>query len=343
MSATVLTGQRPDPPDHRGPATTSATPACKRTIELDTYLQLLAGGRVDERLIEIRYVTDRGMGRLFIAARRVDIAARRIASLATRTDVYCGALLRARRAGGRDAVADAQLAWVEIDRPDALARLADFPHPPTMVITSGSPGHAHAYWQLDRPVQIAELEHANRKLAHRLGGDLASVDAARILRPCGTLNHKRQPPRPVSLAAHHPARRYPLAELVHALEDPPAPRSRAALGGAPARGRVTELDEALLAIPASSYVRVLAGLEPSRDGKVNCPFHDDAHPSLQLYDHGTFYCFGCGAGGRIYDFAARLWFTGQSSGVKLRGRRFIEVRDRLSPIFLADQSPGGGG
>jgi RepB DNA-primase from phage plasmid/CHC2 zinc finger len=302
---------------------TAATPARKCSAELDAYVQLLVGGRTSGRLIEIRYATGRGgMGRMFIPARRTGAAVRMIATLAARTDVYCGVLLRARHAGGRDALADPQLVWVEIDRPDALDRLKQFEHSPSMTVLSGSPGHAHAYWQLDAPVDVAELEHANRRLAHRLGGDLASVDGARILRPCGTLSHKHQPPSPVSLAAHHPARRYPLTELVHGLEDPPA-RSRAALGGAAGRGRVSDLDELLLAIPASTYVRQLAGLEPRRDGKVNCPFHDDADPSLQLYDDGTFYCFGCGAGGSIYDFAARLWSTGT------KGREFLALRQRL--------------
>lgn len=325
MSAPALTGRRSGTPDDRRPAMT--TPSRERRLELDTYLQLLTSGHAAERLIEIRYVTDRadrGMSRLFIPARRADTAARRIASLAARTDVYCGVLLRARRAGGRDAVADAQLAWVEIDRPDALDRLDRFAHPPSLIVTSGgSPGHAHAYWQLDRPVQIAELEQANRRLAHRLGGDLASVDAARILRPCGTLSHKHQPPRPVSLAAHDPARRYPLAELVHALEDPPATRSRAAVAGKAGRERVTDLDQRLLVIPAATYVRLLAGLEPRRDGKVNCLFHDDADPSLQLYDDGSWYCFGCRRGGSIYDFAAALWST------ETKGREFLALRQRL--------------
>ncbi len=115
----------------------ATTPTCERRVELDTYLQLLADGHIAERLIKIRYVTNRGMSRLFIPVRRANAAARTIASLADRTDVYCGVLLRARRAGGRDAVADAQLAWVEIDRPDALDRLARFEHPPSLIVTSG--------------------------------------------------------------------------------------------------------------------------------------------------------------------------------------------------------------
>ena len=86
---------------------------------------------------------------------------------------------------------------------------------------------------------------------------------------------------------------------------------------------MTELDQALLAIPASTYVRQLTGLEPNRSGKVNCPFHDDSDPSLQLYDDGTFYCFGCRAGGSIYDFAARLWHTGT------KHREFLALGQRL--------------
>lgn len=304
---------------------TATTPTSRR--ELAAYLHMLAGARRPGRLIEIRYLTGRSqMSRLFVPAQRIDLAARTIASLAPRTDVYCGVLLRSRHACGRDAVADPQLAWVEIDRPDALDRLARFPYAPSMIVTSGTPGHAHAYWQLDRPVDVAALEEANRRLAYRLGGDLASVDAARILRPSGTLSHKHYPPTPVSLAAHHPAQRYPLEGLVTGLQDPPT--SRSGPGAGAGRDRVTSLDERLLAIPASTYVRQLTGLEPRRDGKVNCPFHDDADPSLQLYDDGTFYCFGCGAGGSVYDFAARLWRVGT------KGREFLALRRRLLAELL---------
>ena len=89
----------------------------------------------------------------------------------------------------------------------------------------------------------------------------------------------------------------------------------------------TELDELLLAIPAAIYVRELAGLEPGRDGKVSCPFHADDTPSLQLYGDGTFYCYGCGAGGSVYDFAGRLW------SLETRGRAFLELRARLADRF----------
>lgn len=38
------------------------------------------------------------------------------------------------------------------------------------------------------------------------------------------------------------------------------------------------------------------GLNVSRNGMVCCPFHDDRHPSMKLYeDH--YHCFGCQANG----------------------------------------------
>jgi DNA primase len=68
---------------------------------------------------------------------------------------------------------------------------------------------------------------------------------------------------------------------------------------------------------------VASGLQPTRSGRVNCPFHEDRTPSLQLYEDGSFYCFGCDRGGTIYDFAARLW------GIGTERREFLELRARL--------------
>ena len=70
-----------------------------------------------------------------------------------RTDVYVGVCLRNRRAGGRDAIDRSHLAFVEIDTSDALDRLHAFPHSPSMIICSGTAGHAHAYFTLSAPVR----------------------------------------------------------------------------------------------------------------------------------------------------------------------------------------------
>jgi hypothetical protein len=297
--------------------------------DLDRYLQIIAGATPAGALIEIRSTTPHGqMRQTFTPATRPDLAARAITRLAARADVYVGVLLRRRRAGGRHACERSHLAFVEIDSPDALQRLERYRYPPSMVIASGgTPGHAHAYWQLREPVDHDALEDANRRLAHHLGGDLASVDAARILRPPTSWNRKRTPPGRVELLVLEPARRYPLDELTAGLTDPSPPRRRSPSR----RGRVagSELGQQLLAIPAATYVHALTGRQPNRAGKIRCVFHDDRNPSLQLYDDGTWYCYGaCRTGGSVYDFASRWW------GLDTRGHQFLTLRQRLADELL---------
>lgn len=285
---------------------------------LHSYLQLIAGSARGGYL-EIRYRHHEEMWRLFSGTRRLAAAAETIAALSERTDVYCGAVLRTRHAGGRDAVGQSQLVWVEIDHPDALARLDRFAHPATMTIRSGTAGHAHAYWRVEEPVDVDELERANRRLADHLGADPACTDAARILRPCGTLNHKHTPPTPVSLAAYRPGRRYRLDALLDGLPDPPARTAGARPAGAGVRGE----DAELRAIPTEQYVLALTGRQVGRDRKLACPFHKDATPSLHCYEDGTWFCYGCRRGGSIYDFASALW------NVPTKGAAFPRLRRRL--------------
>lgn len=289
---------------------------------LRAYLRLLAGeSAAGGRLLEIRFaLVAGGMGRLFASTRAITKTAALLISLAQRTDVYTGVVLRAQRAGGRTALGESHLVWVEIDSPDGLAQLAELDRPPTLTIASGTPGHVHAYWQLAHPVDIDELEQANRRLARHLGGDLACVDAARIFRPPGTRNYKHRPSRPVQLLQLHPARRYQLAELITGLPHlTPLPSPNREHKTRPQR----RVDAQLRAIPACDYAQALTGRGAGRDGKIACPFHEDRTPSLQLYDDGTWYCYGCRRGGSIYDFAALLW------GLDTKGEDFLTLRRRL--------------
>lgn len=270
-------------------STATSIPASARNLE--RYLQVLTGAHPAAGLLELRFaLSDGGMGQTFISARCPRRAARLIGRLAPRTDVYVGVALRVRRAGGRGAVDRSHLVFVEIDSADGEQRQQAFSKPPTMLVSSGTPGHVHAYWGLRTPVGVAELEHANRRLAHHLSGDLASIDAARILRPPQSRNHKHTPPTPVRLISIRPARRYELSELIDGLPDPPRRPSRSRSGP---RAIHHSLDRALLAIPAAEYAAALAGLKATRAGKVSCPFHADQTPSLQLYQDGSWYCFGC--------------------------------------------------
>lgn len=51
------------------------------------------------------------------------------------------------------------------------------------------------------------------------------------------------------------------------------------------------------------------GLHIARGGYIACPFHTEKTPSLKLYDTPGrgFYCFGCGTGGSVIDFAMQLF------------------------------------
>ena len=295
------------------------------------YLRLLAGDGPAGRYFDIRWFhrsRGAGMERIFVPALRTDLAASLIERHAPERDLYVGVALRTTDGfGGRQAIDGSHLAYIECDTRSAAAALAEFPYPATMAIASGTPGHLHAYWRLDRRESNAAIESANRQLAAHLGGDLASVDIARILRPPGTLNHKHRPPRPVRLLAHQPGARHALAQLTTGLADPePAPERPATRVAGPR----DQLDARLRAIAAPEYALVLAGARADRAGKIACPFHDDSNPSLQLYDGGTFYCFGCRRGGSIYDFAAALWH------LHPRGPGFIALRRRLAERFHLD-------
>lgn len=95
--------------------------------------------------------------------------------------------------------------------------------------------------------------------------------------------------------------------------------------------------EALKQIPARDYFERLIGTEiPERGahaGKVLCPAHDERTPSCHVGLRGgdqaecSWFCYGCGAGGTIFDLAALLW------NVTPRGAGFIELRDLLAATF----------
>jgi hypothetical protein len=304
------------------------------------FLAALAGGAGRGELIELRYRLDGGqrMGQVFDRPDRLRGLATRAIALSRRTDVYVGCAPRTRRHGGRDAVDRAFVLWADCDGEGAVAALADFEPAPAILIASGTGSNCHIYWPLTEPLARDEVERANRRLAHILGADPASADAARILRIPGTLSWKHDPPTPVDAIRLDPERRVNATDVVGALPDPPAP----ARATSTPKSALTRGDDPLLAIAPEAYVRRLLGVEVPRHRKVPCPFHADRHASLHVYETAErgWYCFGaCRRGGTIYDLAAPLYFSGQSAEMVLRGERFIEVRERLVAMFF----PGGSG
>ena len=290
------------------------------------FLAALAGSARRGELLELRYRLDDGqrMGQVFDRPDRLRGLATRAIALGRRTDVYVGCAPRTRRQGGRDAVERAFVLWADCDGDAAVAALAEFEPAPAIVIGSGSGSNCHAYWPLTEPLTRDELERGNRRLAHALGADPVSADAARILRVPGTLSHKHDPPTRVDALRLEPAVRVNVADVVGGLPDPPTPTRPTFTPAAAGR------DDPLLAIAPDVYVRRLLGLDVPRHRKVPCPFHDDRHASLHVYEtpERGWYCFGaCRRGGTIYDLAAPLY------GYAARGDDFLRLRAELRRLF----------
>ncbi len=301
--------------------------------ELDTVLRLLAGSDPGERLLEVRYRRpdgEAGMGERFIPARNLRAASRFIAWQGARSDTYVGVLLRDRPRGGREAVSRSHLLFVEIDREDAVECLRRAPAPATAVVSSGTPGHVHAYFQLTAAVTPAELEAGNRKLAGKIGVDLRSVNASRILRPPSAYNFKHAPPAPTTLEVADHSRVYTYDFLLGRLTDPqpkPPPMPPRRKLAPRVGGGYEDVDRQLRSIATPDYIARLTGRELNREGKIACPFHADRNPSLQAYLDGSWACFGCGKGGTIYDFAGYLF------GLQTKGPAFLALRERLAETF----------
>jgi hypothetical protein len=314
-----LTGR---PPEEAG-----APSASGRDREgLTTYLDLLAGGERQHALLEVRVRRpDRQtMRRWFVEIRARRCLATQLPLIAARADVYLGCAPRQMRTGTREAVNGGWVAWADVDSPDGAERLAAFVPEPTLIVASGSPGAAHAYWRLARRVDVAMLEDLNRRLAHASGGDPVWA-ATSILRPPDTRNHKHDPPAPVRPTGGSGAV-YESKELRDSLPLAPHPSPRS-----PRRQRQAS-DDPLLAIPPRVYVERLLGVDVPRSGFVSCPLHVDRTPSLKVYEtpERGWMCFSarCGRGGSIYDIAAALW------GLGTRGPDFLKLRHRLQHVFL---------
>lgn len=292
---------------------------------LDEYVQQLTEGASPGQLLDVRWAPPQErMRRRFVPVRTPATARRLIEAKRDSADVYVGVALRDRRSGRKGAISGSRLLFVECDRdpdPGVLAEL-----PPTIDVASGTPEHRHLYWRLETLASPEEVERTNRRLALALGGDTRCLDVGRILRPPQTLNHKHEPARAVELLALREGLRYSLSALLDALppaEEPPTPAPPPAAPSA----RPTALDLRIRAIPARDYALALTGRRANRQGKVLCPFHQERHASLHLYPDGSFYCFGCGRGGSIIDFAALLW------GYETYGAEFLALRARLARQF----------
>jgi putative DNA primase/helicase len=125
--------------------------------------------------------------------------------------------------------------FVDVDfkatpEPEARARVARCPLPPSAVVQSG--GGLHVYWFLREPLLLPDeaerAKHLLRRLALATGGDPASAEPARILRVPGTRNHKPEygTPRLVVIEQLDPTRRCNPSELEPWLPEEPMVEAR---------------------------------------------------------------------------------------------------------------------
>ena len=84
------------------------------------------------------------------------------------------------------------------------------------------------------------------------------------------------------------------------------------------------------------------GLSVSHNGMVCCPFHDDRHPSMKLYDD-HFHCFGCQATGDVIEFTSKLFgITALEAAQKLAADFGIRGGASLCTSQTEDVSDTGG-
>jgi hypothetical protein len=300
--------------------------------DVDRFVRAIFGAAPQDAFVEVRFRRSTGMGQSFRRADAFNEIVSEVAAHARQRDVFVGVIPRRwRRGGRRDLVRDAALVWADCDGSRSVAALQRFEPAPSMVVASGTGSNCHAYWLLAEPIPLDVVESTNRQLARALEADVGSWDAARILRPAGTTNWKTEPPAAVRTVTFGCAARVDLPELRSGLPDVTEPPARSAPR---ARALRSPRSDPLLEIAPREYVERLSGRVVGRDRKMLCPFHDDHAPSLHVFDEPArgWFCFGCGRGGSIYDFAGLLWGRG------VRGAEFLRLRRDLQAVFSCEVS-----
>lgn len=288
-------------------------------------LNALFGAEPEPAFAELRFIRPEGGGATQSFHPVRDIAAIEAIGdrAAPQADVYVGVAPRTRREGTRAAIEHLHVLWADVD--GDREQLRAFRPLPSIVVSSGA--GMHAYWALRDPIGPDQAEAANRRLALAVDGDPRCVDAARILRLPGTLNHKTQPPRPVRLLRCE-VEIFTVDDVVGKLPAPAETSTGRDAAPRPPR-REFEVGDVLAEVAPPTYFHLLTGAEVSdRGGMVRCPLpgHEDRTPSCHVYADAPagWYCFGCGRGGSLIDLGAELW------GIDPRGRGYHDLRRRLA-------------
>lgn len=294
---------------------------------LRLYLAALHGDGLGYAEVRYRRNNDGRFCQAFFELSDRDRMAELIDQWSVHADVYVGVLVRGHGRPGGGVYLPSRVLWADCDTPEAVERARNFERRPNIVVET-SPGRAHVYW-VTKPLEADRVFDANLRLASHLGADPNSCDPARILRPPETINHKGEVPNLVVCREIEASGPPPEADhVVGHLAD--AHSSCRRLLPRIHRGQIRH-EDGLDRIPSVVYAAFFTRSQPTRGGKLVCPFHPDTDPSLQTYvdpDRG-WYCFGCGRGGSIIDWGAVTY------GIEPRGAGYWEIRRRLSRELAA--------
>jgi hypothetical protein len=274
-----------------------------------------------------------------------------------REEAFVGVVPRTRPQGSKHAVDHTRFLWVDVDKPGELPALWELlaERPCHLLVESAGSGGMHAYWRLAEPLasvtinpdsgeRVEWVKRANLRLIYRIGtgpdgrpsiADEMCAEQARVMRLAGTINYKtgrysRLVQVDLSLAP------YSVAELVGDLADPPG--ATASSRRHPAKRR-NGPEDPYRRIPPPEYFAKLAGVTVPRSGYVLCPSsrHTEKTASCRVWPEpaGGWWCFGCRAGGAIYDLASLA--LGGPTGQALVGETFKAARQLVVEMFGGDQ------
>lgn len=110
-------------------------------------------------------------------------------------EVYVAPSIFTAKKATKQHVKGSHYVWLELD-PEGMPIPSpeNLPHgipAPSIRVKSGGPGHEHWYWALEEFSDLGTVEKINRGLTYALGADTSGWDGNQVLRPPGTLNHKR--------------------------------------------------------------------------------------------------------------------------------------------------------
>jgi len=137
----------------------------------------------------------------FLSISKIDTVPKILEKYQRQYHCYFGVATRTKNDGSKEGIRQIPAVWVDIDfkkfsnekKAEIRQRYKDFPLKPSYVIHTG--GGIHAYWKSKEPAsaskeQINQVEDLNKRLASYFDGDKGAIDASRILRTPGTINHK---------------------------------------------------------------------------------------------------------------------------------------------------------